>query len=95
MEYNFSDLKKKKVINIADGRDLGKITDFIMSYPDGKIRSIIVPGKKTSFFMSSELIINFSCIERIGDDAILVHLCHKKDQDCKKDKEIEFEEDEY
>lgn len=93
MEYNFSDLKKKKVINVADGKDLGKITDFILTYPEGKIRSIIVPGKKTSFFMSTELIINFACIERIGDDAILVHLCSKKDECRDKRMEINYEED--
>ena len=74
MDYNFSDLKKKKVINVADGKDLGKIIDLIVSYPDGKIKSIIVPGKKNAFFTGCELIINFSCIERIGDDAILVSL---------------------
>ncbi len=74
MDYNFSDLKKKKVINVADGRDLGKITDLIFSYPDGKIKSIIVPGKKNLFVSGCELIIDFSCIERIGDDAILVCL---------------------
>ena len=75
MDYNFTDLKKKKVINIADGKDLGKITDLIISFPDGKIKSIIVPGKKNAFFSGCELIINFSCIERIGDDTILVCLC--------------------
>ena len=75
MDYNLCDLKKKKVINIADGRDLGKITDLIISSPDGKIKSIIVPGRKTAFFSNCELIINFSCIERIGDDTILVKLC--------------------
>lgn len=74
MEYNFSDLKKKNVINVLDGRDLGKISDLIISYPDGKIKSIIVPGKKNCFFSSCELIISFCCIERIGDDAILVKL---------------------
>ena len=78
MEYNFSDLKKKKVINVADGKDLGKITDFIISYPDGKIKSIIVPGKKNAFLSGYELIIEFSCIERIGDDAILVCLYNSK-----------------
>lgn len=75
MDYNLCDLKKKRVINIADGRDLGKITDLIISYPDGKVKSIIVPGKRASFFSNCELIINFSCIERIGDDAVLVKLC--------------------
>ena len=78
MDYNFVDLKKKRVINIADGRDLGKITDLIISYPEGRIKSIIVPGKKNAFFGGSELIINFSCIERIGDDTVLVCLCKEK-----------------
>ena len=77
MEYNYSDLKKKSVINVSDGRDLGKISDLLISYPDGKIRSIIVPGKKNSFFSSCELIIPFSAIERIGDDTILVRLDKK------------------
>ena len=78
MDYNLTDLKKKRVINIADGRDLGKITDLIISYPDGRIKSIIVPGKRNAFFCGSELIINFSCIERIGDDTVLVCLCKDK-----------------
>ena len=80
MDYNFTDLKKKKVINIADGRDLGKITDFIMSYPEGVIKSIIVPGKKNAFFSGYELIIKFSCIERIGDDTILVCLSREREK---------------
>ncbi len=74
MELGFGDLKKKSVINILDGRDLGKVCDMIFTYPDGKIKAIIVPGKKTSFFKNSELIIDFCCIEKIGDDAVLVRL---------------------
>ena len=75
MEYNLTDLKKKKVINVADGKDLGKITDMVITYPEGKIKGIIVPGKKSGLFFSGELIINFRCIERIGEDAVLVSLC--------------------
>ena len=74
MDFNLTDLKKKSVINVLDGRDLGKICDAIISYPDGRIKSIIVPGKKNCFFSSCELIISFSCIDRIGDDTILVKL---------------------
>ena len=80
MDYNFTDLKKKKVINIFDGKDLGKIIDLIISYPDGRIKSIIVPGKKNAFFSGCELIINFSCIERIGDDTILVSLSKARNE---------------
>lgn len=77
MEYNLTDLKKKKVINVADGKDLGKITDMVITYPEGKIKGIIVPGKKSGLFFSGELIINFKCIERIGEDAVLVSLCER------------------
>ena len=75
MEYNLTDLKKKKVINVADGKDLGKITDMVITYPEGKIKGIIVPGKKSGLFFSGELIINFKCIERIGE--VLVSLCER------------------
>ncbi len=75
MEYNLSELKKKKVINVMDGKDLGKISDMLISFPDGKITAMITPGKKNSFFGGNELIISVKCIERIGDDAILVKLC--------------------
>ena len=81
MEYNFSDLKKKKVINVEDGQDLGKICDFILTFPEGRIKSLIVPGKKNAIFCGSELIIPFSCIERIGDDTILVRLYNKETSD--------------
>ncbi len=77
MEINYSKLKKKSVINVIDGKDLGKIEDAVLSFPDGKIKAIIVPGKKNGMFCSTELIIGFNCIDKIGDDTILVHLCEK------------------
>ena len=77
MNYNYTELKKKSVVNIMDGRCLGKITDMVVSFPDGKVTGIIVPGKKNAFFCGNELIISPQCIERIGDDAILVRLCEK------------------
>ena len=42
MEYNLTDLKKKKVINVADGKDLGKITE--------KLKESSSPGRKTDCF---------------------------------------------
>lgn len=74
METSYSEIKKKNVINVLDGRDLGKVIDITFTYPDGNIKSIIVPGKKNAFFKTNELIINFCCIEKIGNDAILVRL---------------------
>ena len=80
MNYNYTDLKKKRVVNIMDGRDLGKITDMVISFPDGRVTGIIVPGKKSVFFCGEELIIGVHCIERIGDDAILVRICEKSEK---------------
>ena len=65
MEYNLTDLKKKKVINVADGKDLGKITDMVITYPEGKIKGIIVPGKKserTVFTMAKFTIPDGKCL---------------------------------
>lgn len=50
---------------------------MVITYPEGKIKGIIVPGKKSGLFFSGELIINFKCIERIGEDAVLVSLCER------------------
>ena len=75
MEYNLTDLKKKAVVNVADGRNLGRITDMVIGFPSGVVSGIIVPGRKNSFFGGGELIISTKCIERIGDDTILVRLC--------------------
>ena len=80
MELSFKDLRKRDVINVADGKDLGKITDVVITYPEGKVKGIIVPGKKSGIFFSGELIINFRCVERIGDDTILVKLCERPSQ---------------
>ena len=72
MEYNYSDLKKKSVINVSDGKNLGKICDLVISWPDGKVTGMIVPGRKSGLFGGSELIIGFGCIDRISDDSVLV-----------------------
>lgn len=73
MELNFTQIKEKKVINVADGKDLGKITDIAFSFPEGKIVSVTAKEKKLCF--SGDCYeIGLCCIEKIGDDAILVRL---------------------
>ena len=84
METTFCDLKEKEVINVGDGRSLGKITDFVITIPEGRVLGIVVPGKKgfTLFCKGSELYIDLCHIKKIGDDVILVDLkyakCEKK-----------------
>ncbi len=78
MELSFNELKKRDVINVPDGRCLGRISDLRLSFPKGVLAGIIVPGRKTkrlfAFFDRSEIYIDRSRIIKIGGDVILVDI---------------------
>ncbi len=78
MELTFKDLSKKDVVNVVDGKNLGRTTDIKLSFPKGVMVGIFVPGKKTNFitslFCKSKIYIDRSFIIKIGGDAILVKL---------------------
>ena len=71
MIVKFSDLKKKKVVNILDGKVLGKMTDLTFTYPEGKITDFIVSN---GCFSRDEYLVAICCVNKIGDDAVLVSL---------------------
>lgn len=73
MDISFQDLKKKKVVNILDGKVLGYIIDIIFDFPEGKIQYFVC-GDKKPIFKGVEYKINLCCINKIGDDAVLVSL---------------------
>ncbi len=78
MELTFKDLKKRDVINVADGRCLGHITNIKLVFPSGTLTGIFVPGKKSNgifrIFDRSETFISQKNIIKIGGDVILVDL---------------------
>lgn len=77
MELTFNDLKKRDVINITDGRCLGRMTNLTLKFPQGVLTGIFVPGKKRGlfcFFDKSEMFIEVDKILKIGGDVILVDL---------------------
>ena len=67
-------MKNKEVINISDGRRLGFVVDGQLDIIQGKLISIIVPGECNFLGISKgdDILIPWECIERIGDDIILV-----------------------
>ena len=69
-----NDLRDKDVINICDGRKLGCVDDVEVDVSNGRLVSIIVPcdGRLFGFGRSRSLVILWDCIEKIGDDTILV-----------------------
>ena len=74
----FSQLRKKDVICIADGRLIGRVTDLELDERSGQIRALIVPGGTgpACFFHGdkSQSSIPWQQIACIGDDVILVSL---------------------
>lgn len=72
---NFSDLRKKEVINVTDGRRLGCICDIIINVNCSKLEAIIVPGCFTLaniFQKPKNIVIPWNKIHKWGDDVILV-----------------------
>ena len=82
MEINYNELKKKEIVDISSGKNLGKISDLVIDSISGEILKIIVPGRRNCFLNCDELIIDYKCIVKIGDDAIL----YKKCIPCKEEK---------
>lgn len=78
MELSFKELQKREVINLSDGRSLGKITDIRLSFPRGVLIGITVPGRRVRgilrLFDKSEVYIDESRVVKIGGDVILVDL---------------------
>ena len=72
-----SELKKREVINIQDGKRLGFVQDFDIDLYHGEVRALVVPGpnKLLGFFgKDKDYIIKWEDIVKIGSDVILVDL---------------------
>ena len=74
-DFTFCELKEREIINVADGKRLGRVFD--MAFSCGKITGLMVPGEK-KFFKNitgtDSLFIPWQCVLKIGDDVILVDL---------------------
>ena len=70
----FSTLRNKEVVNTRDGRVLGCVVDLEIDITCGHIISIILPGDGLLGAISKKKCVRipWDCIERIGEDTILV-----------------------
>ena len=77
----FCEMREKEVVNICTGKQLGCVVDLELDTCSGKIESIIVPGpgKFCGFFGTDcEYVIPYSCVKKIGPDAVLVEIKEEK-----------------
>ena len=75
---SFSELKRKDVVNISDGRKLGRPIDLILN-DAACVQALVVPGRSGGLlgFLKPDregCVIDWSRVRRIGDDVILVEL---------------------
>lgn len=73
-----SDLQNKNIINIIDGKNIGKIIDLEIDN-NGNAVGLVVEKYKfiiSSFSNKKELIIKWDQIKKIGEDVILVNLIY-------------------
>ncbi len=72
-----SELQRKDIVNVNDGKIIGKIIDIEINESDGSLVCLIIEKTKyiKSLFSTEDgTKINFSQIKKIGSDVILVDL---------------------
>ena len=75
---SFSDIRRKDVVNICDGKKLGRPIDLILN-DNACVEALVVPGKGgglLALFRQSQEggVIPWNKVRRIGDDVILVEV---------------------
>ena len=91
MILSYKELRKREVVNIADGTSFGKITDLKLEFPQGILKGIVVCDRKNGglffWFRKTEIYIEDKNIVRIGGDVILVNI---KGANCVEPKVIDM-----
>ncbi len=74
-----SELQKKDIVNVFDGKRLGRIVDAMVS-DDGMILHFIVEPKRLFYFFhfKEEVEITYQDIKKIGQDVVLVEFTRSK-----------------
>lgn len=74
MEVSFSQLKEKEIVNVFDGKKLGRVIDVVFENSTGVVRGIVVPGERKLFRKNEDIFVPLEKLKKIGDDVILVSL---------------------
>ena len=73
----FSELRYKEVIDIHTGQHLGYVCDAEFDEAEGRMISLITPGRAKFFGLlgrEDDYILPWKCISRMGADIILVEV---------------------
>ena len=70
METSYCELHRKEAVNLTDGKRLGRVSDVVFTYPEGRVQGIVVPGGRGFRWGRAEIFIDLKCIKKIGVDVI-------------------------
>ena len=75
-ELSFCEMRSKQVVNVIDGKVLGRISDVMFSRQSARVLGFVVPGNQgfSLFSRKGEIFIPFEKVCKIGLDVILVEL---------------------
>lgn len=76
VDFTFCELREREVVNVADGRRLGRVIDMAFTC-NGHAVGIVVPGERRLLRNISgceNIFIPWKYVAKIGDDCILVNL---------------------
>ncbi|HPG92677.1 MAG TPA: YlmC/YmxH family sporulation protein [Clostridia bacterium] len=74
MNVTFCELRSKDVVNVIDGKRMGRVVDLVFCCNGCKVLGIVVPNERRLFRCKDEIFIPWSHIQKIGTDVILVSL---------------------
>ena len=66
MEISYCELRNKEVVNVLNGKRLGRIVDLIISSRSCRVLGLVVPGCKKFFKTKDDIFIPWKNIQRIG-----------------------------
>lgn len=72
-----SELQRKDIVNVNDGKVIGRIIDAIINEEDGSFEGFVIEKSKyisSLFSTEGDITIKFSQIKKLGSDVILVEL---------------------
>jgi YlmC/YmxH family sporulation protein len=72
-----SELQRKDIINIKDGKKVGKIIDVVFDPSNGYMIKFVIEKAhfvKNLFTTSEEITIKFTQIKKLGEDVILIDI---------------------
>lgn len=72
-----SDLQRKDIVNLSDGKKIGRIIDVEINTLDGSLVNLIIEKNRyfrNIFNSESDVLVRFSQIKKMGEDVILIDL---------------------